>query len=248
VAAVDAAVAAAEETHGLVDPTLGLSLQALGYDRDFDQVVAHQAGLTATAIPIPAVVDAWNAIEMDPAGRIKVPFGVALDLGATGKAFASDLIATTIATELGVDCLVCLGGDIRIGQSEPDETEDEAREWLIDVHEDADEPALETVTLWRGAMATSSTIGRKWTRAGQAMHHVLDPRTGQPIPQIWRTISVAADTCADANMATTMSLILGAAAPEWLTERAFPARLTALDGSVTYLPGWPEHPTDDQEH
>jgi thiamine biosynthesis lipoprotein len=71
------------------------------------------------------------------------------------------------------------------------------------------------------------------------MHHILDPRSGLPARGPWRTVSVAAATCAEANIASTAAMVLGDDAPAWLAEQGLPARLVALDGSATVRGGWP---------
>ena len=71
------------------------------------------------------------------------------------------------------------------------------------------------------------------------LHHILDPRSGLPAAPVWRTVSVAAATCADANMASTAAIIRGEAALAWLAEFGFPARLVAESGAVVTLGGWP---------
>ncbi len=71
------------------------------------------------------------------------------------------------------------------------------------------------------------------------MHHVLDPRTGEPVEPVWRTVSVAAATCAEANIASTAALVLGERAGPWLAERGLPARLVRVDGTVKTQGGWP---------
>ncbi|HEV7627251.1 MAG TPA: FAD:protein FMN transferase, partial [Streptomyces sp.] len=71
------------------------------------------------------------------------------------------------------------------------------------------------------------------------MHHIVDPRTGAPAEGGWRTVSVAARSCVDANTATTASIVLGPAAPGWLSERRLPARLVADDGTAHTVAGWP---------
>jgi len=91
-----------------------------------------------------------------------------------------------------------------------------------------------------GGLATSSTTRRRWRRGDRVVHHLVDPRTGDPAPAVWRTVSVAAASCVDANTASTAAIVLGAAAPAWLRERAMPARLVALDGRVETIAGWPE--------
>jgi thiamine biosynthesis lipoprotein len=56
---------------------------------------------------------------------------------------------------------------------------------------------------------------------------------------VWRTATVAAPTCVDANVATTAAIVLGDGALPWVEARRVPARLVAIDGSVVVLGGWP---------
>jgi thiamine biosynthesis lipoprotein len=232
-AAVAVAIQAAEETEGLVDPTLGRSLVAVGYDRDLALV---QSADNPAAIPLPAVPEAWRAIETDPAGAIKVPFGVALDLGATGKAFAADLIADRVVEILGVDLVISLGGDVAVGRTDPGVT----HQWEVEVSEEPGSAQVQSVVIESGGLATSSIIRRRWTQGGRTMHHLLDPRTGRPVEHVWRTVTVAASTCVAANTSSTAAIVLGELAPDWLQARGVPARLVSTDGAVLCLGGWPE--------
>ncbi len=111
VAAVDVAVAAARATDGLVDPCLGRSLVLLGYDADLAVVQSRGPVPGHRVTPTP---DAWQQIGTDPEGGLLVPEGCAIDLGATCKAWASDLVAASIVDRLGCDLVVSLGGDVRI--------------------------------------------------------------------------------------------------------------------------------------
>ena len=76
------------------------------------------------------------------------------------------------------------------------------------------------------------------------MHHLIDPSTGAPAVEHWRTVSVAAGTCLDANIASCAAIIVGRAAPEWLRARHLPARLVDPAGRVTIVAGWPAEPVD----
>jgi len=153
-----------------------------------------------------------------------------------GKAFAADLVAGSIARSVGADCVVSLGGDVAVGavQDSP------GHPWQVAVGEAPGGDPAQLVVLDRGGMATSTTTHRRWRSGGATVHHLLDPRTGRPVERSWRTASVAAASCVAANTASTAALVLGAAAPAWLTERGLPARLVAQDGSVRVLGGWPE--------
>lgn len=238
--AVAAAVRAAEQTDGLVNPLLGRPLEQLGYDRDFPELreVEHLAVAPVT----PPALDAWALIELDPDGALKVPTGSALDLGATGKAWAADLIARAAAGELGADAIVSLGGDIAI--TEPTGAAPPSREpWPIAISTHPGDPAEAMVTLDRGGLATSSTRVRRWARRGVDFHHVLDPRTGLPAPTTWRTVTTTGPDALAANTASTAAIVLGPAAVDWLERRGVAARLVTDDGRVVTTGGWPQEET-----
>ena len=151
VAAVAVAREAAEESGGLVSPLLGRPLVQLGYDRDLGRAPGRRRRYTDLPVDVPAP-DAWRAIGLDRSGRIRVPDGTALDLGATGKAFAADLVATAVERELGVPAVVSLGGDVRVAA--PD-----GRPWSVAVSEHPGAAPATTVWIDRGGLATSSHAG-----------------------------------------------------------------------------------------
>jgi thiamine biosynthesis lipoprotein len=91
-----------------------------------------------------------------------------------------------------------------------------------------------------GGLATSGTSVRRWTRGDQQLHHVIDPASGWPAPAVWRTVSVAAGSCVDANIASTAAIVLGHDAPRWLSHQGLPARLVQPNSKVTLLGGWPD--------
>lgn len=230
-AAVRVALRAAELTGGLVDPTMGRSMTAIGYDRSFADVPTTSSH---RVIPVRPGRD-WRGITLDESARtITLPPGVELDLGATAKAWAADVAATRIAERLGCGALVNLGGDLTIAGPAP------AGGWRIRVTDDhAVSRGGQVVAVRRGGVATSSTAVRTWRRADQVLHHVLDPATGLPAKRIWRYVSVAGTDCVEANTAATAAIVLGRRAPDWLAERDLAARLVAADGSVTRVAGWP---------
>jgi FAD:protein FMN transferase len=229
VAAVDVAVEAARQTEGLVHPLLGRPLVQLGYDRTFDELVEIDAGFEVP-LQVPAL-DAWREIALDRSGRIRIPVGTALDLGATGKAWAADLIARAYEQNLCASAVVSVGGDLRIAN--PDGTP-----WLVAVSERPGDAGT-LVELGSGGMATSTTRIRRWTRAGARRHHVLDPRTGLPAVECWRTVTATGATCTAANTASTAAIVLGEEAPAWLAGRSVTARLVSHGGDVLPVGAWP---------
>jgi thiamine biosynthesis lipoprotein len=244
--AVAVSLRAARITDGDVDLTVGGALSDLGYDRDFAELTplaggADGAGQERAGGVSSRTIPGWREVKVDvPAGRLTVPAGAELDLGATVKGWAADRAAERIAGELGCGVLVSLGGDTAVAGEAP------AGGWRIRVQDktglpsEAAESPSQVVTISGGGLATSSTAARRWRRGGDVLHHILDPRTGRPAAPVWRTVSVAAATCADANTAATAAIIRGRQALPWLTGLRLPARLVALDRTVHTLAGWPD--------
>ncbi|MBE3075966.1 MAG: FAD:protein FMN transferase [Actinobacteria bacterium] len=230
VRAVGAAMEAAAQTDGLVDPTLGHAMVAVGYDRDIALVLAESTD--PAGIPVPARAGAWREIQRDHAGAVMVPAGCALDLGATAKAWAADLIAGAVAAELDSTVVISLGGDVAVAGPGG---------WPVAITETIDDPAgAEIVHLPYGGLATSSTAARRWIRGGAIRHHLIDPRTGEPTGGPWRTVTATGATCVAANTASTAAIVLGEAAVGWLTARDIPARLVDSAGRIVRTARWPE--------
>jgi thiamine biosynthesis lipoprotein len=235
--AVDASLRAAQLTDGDVDPTVGEALIALGYDRDFDSI----AGGEATTVSI-AAVPGWRTVQVDrAAGTVSAARGVVLDLGATAKALASDRAAAAANAGVGGGVLVSLGGDLAIAGPAP------AEGWRVRVTDDhrSDVAAPgQWITLRAGGLATSSTTVRRWRTGDGPAHHLLDPATGRPADGPWRTVSVSAGSCLDANIASTAAIVRGAPAESWLESQGLPARLVRVDGGVVHVAGWPAEGDD----
>ena len=252
--AVAVALDAAEITDGDVDPTCGRSLARLGYDRDFAAARQNTSPLSQPAVPAAG----WQAVELDcERHEITVPGEVMLDLGATAKALAADRAAVRIAVSLNCGTVVNLGGDIRAAGVPPDEG------WRIgivdnrefDGAEAGDGPATPGPPAWDavvairdGGLATSSTKVRAWSRGTTPLHHIVAPSTGMPADSCWRTVSVAAATCVDANTASTAAIIRGERAPGWLAGQRLPARLVGHGGEVVTVAGWPAGTASEGAH
>jgi FAD:protein FMN transferase len=246
-----AALRAAELTGGDVDPTCGAALTALGYDRDFAGLPAAgpagsvgpadqpSSGITGAAPLLSQVrlVPGWRSVHLGHRARlVRLSHGALLDLGATAKAWAADRCAEQIAAALGCGVLVSLGGDVAVAGPPP------AAGWRIRVTDDSAAPDSapgQTVTITSGGLATSSTTVRTWQQGDRRVHHIINPATGAPATSCWRTVSVAAGTCTDANTASTAAIIRGGAALGWLHDLGLPARLVRLDGTTLTTAGWP---------
>jgi thiamine biosynthesis lipoprotein len=233
--ALSVALSAAARTDGDVDPTVGRSLGALGWDADFTVVVARR-GQTPRLRLVPAA--GWQRVRLDRAGGlVRIPAGVEIDLGATAKALAADRCAWRVHEATGAAALVNLGGDIALAGPAPEGG------WPIHVTDDHRSDASaegQTIALAVGGLATSSTTVRRWRAGGEDVHHIVDPGSGAPAREVWRTVSVAARTCVEANSASTSAIVRGEHAVAWLERAGLPARLVRRDGTTTYTCGWPE--------
>jgi thiamine biosynthesis lipoprotein len=248
--ALAVALRGAELTDGDVDPTLGRALELCGYDRDWRELAPDSppppAGeaVRAPAAATPAVFvrarAGWGGVELDVRrGRVRLPAGVRLDLGATAKAWAADRCAAAAALATGCGVLVGVGGDLATAGSAPTGG---WRVWVTDDHRDDGSAPGQTVSILTGGVATSSTAVRRWRHHGASMHHVIDPATGAPVRGTWRTVSVAGATATDANIAATAAIVRGPRAPDWLVALGLPARLVDERGAVSTIAGWPpEH-------
>ncbi len=225
---LEAALTAARLTDGDVDPTVGAAMVALGYDRDVT-TLGDARPLIASFVT-PAV---WSMVTLR--GRVvTVPAGVMLDLGATAKAVTADLCAVRVYQVTGSGVLINLGGDIATAGPAPESG------WQVLVH-DADGDPASGVALPSGtALATSSTLHRRWRCEEKMLHHILNPRTGRPADPVWRTVSVAAQTCYAANTVCTAAIVRGRSALPWIRGLSMAARLVDRDHVVHTIGAWPQ--------
>ena len=205
------ALAVAAQTGGLVDPTVGASLVALGYGRDF----AELGDDPAPPGPVGAA-PGWRRVDL--VGRLlRIPHGCMLDLNGVVKAATVDEAVAL----LPVGGFVSAGGDLAVRGAT-----------------DVALPAGEAVRVVRGGIATTGTERRRWRRGGAWFHHLIDPATGLPVRSPWREVSASGASCLDADVAARSALLSGADGPEWLDRRSLPGRFVAEDGSVTVNRTW----------
>ncbi|MDQ2749795.1 MAG: FAD:protein FMN transferase [Actinomycetota bacterium] len=224
---IDAALDAAAQTGGAVDPTVGLAMHGLGYDRDITDVIMDGPPLAG-----PAASRSWRDVRLDrEAGLVTVPAGAALDLGATAKAYIADHAARALNRRYDTGVLVELGGDVAVAGHR-------TGGWCLEVAERQGGDG-QLVLLRHGGLATSTTTVRTWRRGGRAVHHIVDPRTGRPTDGPWRTASVYAPSALAANTASTAAIVMGEGALGWLANRRLAGRLVGRDGRVVTTGTWP---------
>jgi thiamine biosynthesis lipoprotein len=184
-------------TDGVFDPTVLPALRAAGYTTSFDAMNTSTVSATSTQ-PSPGC----RGIVLDDAAlTIALPATTAIDLGGIGKGHAADLVADELIDRATSGC-VNLGGDMRVWGPSP--TDEPA--WPIALDDD---PSY-IVGLSAGAIATSTIAKRQWRTAdGATLHHLIDPRTGEPAQTNIRSVTVIAGDAMTAEIDAKVVLITG---------------------------------------
>ena len=181
------AVEAAAATGGLVDPCLGRTLVGIGYDADLRGRAAAHGPRSPAGTPEPTT-GRWREIRTDPDGALRVPAGCALDLGATAKAWAADLVAAAVVEDARRG--TSWSASAATSGSTAPATDGAGLDGAGHRAPRRRPGAAEVVALGGGGLATSSTLARRWrTRDGGERHHLVDPRTGRPTDEHWRTVT-----------------------------------------------------------
>ncbi len=189
----------ARRSGGLFDPTILRPLEAAGYDRSFEQVP-----LMRSVAPKPDVSRAsWRDVRLYPSKRtITLPRDVGLDLGGIGKGWAVDGVARILRTP----CLVNCGGDVFAGGKPPSEDA-----WHVGVSDPFEpERDLMVLAVVHAAVATSSSLKRRWKIGDAYVHHLIDPRTAQPSTSDAVQVTVIAPTATLADYHAKVALLRGA--------------------------------------
>jgi FAD:protein FMN transferase len=212
-------------TDGLFDPAVLAAVESAGYDRSFEQLEARAATRPGTPTrPSPGC----DGIEVD-GDIVRLPSGVRLDLGGIGKGYAADQVAYELRQDGATGACVNLGGDVRV--SGPS---DGGAGWAVGVTDPMDETAnMTTVTLDEGAVATSSRLRRRWRRGEEELHHLIDPRTGEPAQSSLVAVTVVAAQAHWAEILAKAALIAGKDAGRQLLEHnGLSALLVSEDGGI----------------
>jgi len=205
---VERAVAGWHLSGGAFDPTLLQALLAAGYDRTFEEVVGRSGSELvgeALATPLRAGCESVNVSgEM-----VSLADGVGFDPGGIGKGLAADIVAVELMAAGAEGACVNLGGDVRVVGAGP-----ESRGWTIAVQHPSSSEPLALVGIEDGAVATSTTLRRRWAHGQRWSHHLIDPRSGQPSESNLSFVSVIAGDAWVAEVLAKAVLING-------TEHAF---------------------------
>lgn len=189
-------------TSGGFDPTVLAAVRAAGYR----ERVPAPGSIVEEADSSPA--PGCDGIEVDEqAGTVTLPAGTGFDPGGIGKGLAADLVVGELLASGAAGAAVNLGGDVRVSGDAPD------GDWVVDVEDPfCPERVLASLRLEDGAVATSSTLIRRWVTDSGTRHHLVDPSTGGPPGGDLVSVSVVAGAC-------------------WLAEAHSKAAVIAPDGA-----------------
>ena len=208
-AAIELAYAAYQRTQGAFDPRVLRTLTAMGYDRSLN-FAAGGVSTSASDLPESWAVEPWHP-EFDHAGS-RVRLGdTPIDLGGIGKGYAVRRGIEALAG-LGRAALVEAGGDLATYGDGPAREAGETRAWRAAVEDprDSDQP-IAVLDVSDAAVATSSIKLRSWRAGDRDVHHLIDPRTGQPAASGLRSVTVVDDDPAWAEVWTKAAFLQGAA-------------------------------------
>jgi thiamine biosynthesis lipoprotein len=174
-------------TRGLFDPSILPDLQRMGYNRSMDLLGQQEAApmfefLRAGEHP------SFSEVEFDERRyMILLPAGMSIDLGGIAKGWIAEQ-AALVLSDYASTCAINAGGDMfLIGLPEGEEN------WSVALEDPLNpENTLTTLKVNPGAVATSSITKRTWKQSGKNRHHIIDPRTREPVITDWLSMTVIA--------------------------------------------------------
>jgi len=199
VAALQWCVRMYSETGGLFDPSIRPSLERLGYDRTFadiiDDLAAEPAGVTS-APGLTGLEISGNLVQLSA--------NVSIDLGGIGKGLAADLVADELIAAGATSAYVSMGGDIH-ASGEPVDGDG----WQVPLLHPISGAVIDHHALFAGAIVMSTVAIRRWTRGGIEHHHIIDPRTGLPSGTDLIAVAVADHSAARGEALAKAAIIAG---------------------------------------
>jgi len=146
-----------------------------------------------------------------------LPAGMEIDLGGIGKEYAVDKVFELIQQRYSGAFLVNFGGDIRVHGPRSD-----GSAWSVGIEgADAERTVKQTtVKLLSGGLATSGDSKRFLLKDGIRYSHILNPKTGYPVVGAPRSITTVAATCIQAGILSSLALMKGNAAEEFLHQQS----------------------------
>ena len=230
-------------TDGTFDPTLLAPLVGLGYSASW-----HDPA-TVTSLPHGATMRGdLDQLDLDAERcTARSPLGMCLDPGGIGKGLAADIVVGRLMEAGAVGASVSIGGDVAVRGAAP-----QPGGWLVGVSDPVSlDIEIEQLRMLQGGVATSGTLRRCWhSDTGEAMHHLLDPQTGQPARHARQivAVTVVAGTAAWAEVWTKAVMVRGAAMLDVLDGHGLAAQLMYADRSTQENQSWGSFAVSDLDH
>jgi thiamine biosynthesis lipoprotein len=165
---VQRALEAWRVTEGVYDPTVLGDLLRAGYDRSFEDIASRDDVATSDLVP------GADGIRIE-GDEICLPVNSGFDPGGIGKGLAADFVTEELRDAGAAGVCINIGGDVRVAGVAPG-----GDAWTIDVHHPGFDTPIARLGVRDGAVATSTTLRRRWTVGSEPMHHLIDTRTGRP--------------------------------------------------------------------
>lgn len=189
------------ESGGAFDITVGPLMKAWGFFRDEGRVPTD-AELAEARLRVGGARVILNADEKT------ITFdrpGVELDLGGIAKGYAVDRVVHVLRRRHIAAALISAGGSTIYGLGAPPGRE----AWDVDIQDpiDSRKTAL-TVRLNDRALSLAGSTEKSFTAGGVTYSHIMDPRTGRPMPGI-RSVAVLANSGTAGDALDNAFFVLG---------------------------------------
>lgn len=207
---LDFAARCYEISNGAFDVTSGVLRRVWHFDGS-DRIPSRDA--VAAILPLVG----WSSLTWRRP-TLTLPRGMELDFGGFGKEYAADRVAGLLAKAAPqTSILVNLGGDLCVTRPRR-----EGRPWVVGIEDPAQTGIPRVLEIRQGALCTSGDARRFLRADGVRYGHILDPRTGWPPPNAPRSVTVVAATCTEAGLLSTLAMLAGAGAQEFLAAQGVP--------------------------
>jgi thiamine biosynthesis lipoprotein len=198
-------------SEGLFDVTSGVLRRAWKFDGS-DRVPDE----TAVAALLPLI--GWRRVRWEKP-VLTMPAGMEIDFGGLGKEYAVDRCSHLLAAGTSASLLVNYGGDLMSTGPRRD-----GQGWVVGIENPGDSADVGSAVreadtvfeLKRAGIATSGDVRRYLLRHGRRYGHILDPRTGWPVVDAPRSVTVVANSCTEAGILATLAMLHGPGAEAYL--------------------------------
>lgn len=158
----------------------------------------------------------WSKIKFDER-TVTIPSSMEVDFGGIGKEYAVDKVCQLIKQHINCSALVNFGGDLAVTTPRKNN-----KAWSVGIDlQGIPNQKNVTISFSHGAVATSGDANRYLEKSGKRYSHILNPLTGWPIENAARSITVASSSCLNAGIISTIAMLQGKGAEDFLKSNDF---------------------------